>query len=373
MSDTLTREPLLGQRAAPAPGQASDIGLYGSAPAAFVLPAALLPQSAGASTPSDMPGGVVTSAAAPQAGPAVFDAPAAIFSPLQSEPVAQLAPIVLIRPAEVVAERPAPIEPVVPAASGAGSTAPSPPVSIAEQAVANPASSTEAVSPLVAQVQAQAAQLEQSIAALTQQLQETGAAAVVPIAAVEQVAADLGVVAGALVETATDGVAATANAVLDQVGEATEVLSGTVGAVIEEASETAADLVGAVAGSVEALASGATETAGAVVSGVGVIAGNLTGTVASVAASVAETVTDLPGADPAGGVATLVGLVSAADVFALNDDGPTQPILPLASDALGMADLLSVAEPIEPLLGIIDHDDGALGGLIDDDPLGLGF
>lgn len=74
------------------------------------------------------------------------------------------------------------------------------------------------------------------------------------------------------------------------------------------------------------------------------------------------------GADPAGGISTLVGMVSAADMFGLHDIGVggagemASPFMASAGDA-GLAEFA----PADVLLAVPDHDSafGLLDGLID--------
>lgn len=98
--------------------------------------------------------------------------------------------------------------------------------------------------------------------------------------------------------------------------------------------------------------------------------------VAAIGQGVAATIGALPdielgpvgGIDPAGGVATLVSMVSAADMFGLPDIGGGDPIT-LPALGLDGGDMLADFAPADVLLTIPDHHDGALGllaGLTDD-------
>ncbi|MFC4257372.1 hypothetical protein GRI97_17280 [Altererythrobacter xixiisoli] len=101
----------------------------------------------------------------------------------------------------------------------------------------------------------------------------------------------------------------------------------------------------------------------------------VTDTVAAVTAPlvdpVADTLEGLAGADPAGGVATLTSMVSAADVFAVSDDAPTEIGLADGIGSLGMLDMLAPPAIDAVLLGGDDPLHDALSPL-DDLHLGLG-
>lgn len=81
-----------------------------------------------------------------------------------------------------------------------------------------------------------------------------------------------------------------------------------------------------------------------------------------------DTLSDLTGSDPLGGVATLVSLVSVEDVFDVADTATDELVSAPVPDLL---DTLAADLPVEsPLLGETDHaDDSPLGDL--HDPLGL--
>jgi hypothetical protein len=84
-----------------------------------------------------------------------------------------------------------------------------------------------------------------------------------------------------------------------------------------------------------------------------------------------DQVSDMLGADPAGGISTLVSLVSISDVFDVSDSGASDASAPiLVPDLL---DTLATDMPLgDALLGDTSHhEDNPLGDLPHADPLGL--
>jgi hypothetical protein len=164
------------------------------------------------------------------------------------------------------------------------------------------------------------------------------------------------------------------------VGDAVDGLTTLVGTITStlsektEAVDSVATLVGATAHAATNIVSDATEAAGSLIDDA------TTGFTAPIAATVGpladaamsfveDDLAGLPGTDPLGGVATLVSLVSADDVFDVAESSPDSFINTPAPDLLST--LASDAPPESPLLGDHDDGDGALAGLTHDDPLGI--
>ena len=103
----------------------------------------------------------------------------------------------------------------------------------------------------------------------------------------------------------------------------------------------------------------------------GPLAESATGTVSLTLGAVDDTLSDLAGTDPLGGVATLVSLVSVSDMFDLHPvDAPVADVP--ADLGLGMLDTL-IGDDLLPdaLLGAEGHHDGAAIGDALDHALGL--
>jgi hypothetical protein len=105
------------------------------------------------------------------------------------------------------------------------------------------------------------------------------------------------------------------------------------------------------------------------------IAAPLLSTVGDVATvtvgAVTDTLEDLAGTDPLGGVATLVSLISVSDMFDLHPVDAPMPDAP-ADLGFGMLDMLAGDLLPDPLLGGAPDHDGALGlDHVLDHPLGL--
>lgn len=146
----------------------------------------------------------------------------------------------------------------------------------------------------------------------------------------------------------------------------------------------ATDAVSALEDHVADVAAATTSAAAAVTDQVADIAGSATQTVAATVATVSDrlgetaagaidlvhdAVAPLAGSDPPAGITTLVGMVSAADVFDLHDAVSAPAGLAPALGAIGAADLLADVHPADSLLGIADHHGDLLGGLTDHDGL----
>lgn len=172
--------------------------------------------------------------------------------------------------------------------------------------------------------------------ALNQTVDDTlGAAQAVVDGALDHVAA-----LGAAIAPVVDDVGATTNALISAVEAAPDHVASLVSTVAEDAH------LAAVAPAVDAV----TSAAGDVLHAVG-------------------------GSDPAGGITTLVGMVSAADAFNVHDDGPGALDTGLAP-ALGLSgavDMLADVHPADVLLGVSDHHDDALAGVLHDDGHLLGL
>lgn len=180
-----------------------------------------------------------------------------------------------------------------------------------------------------------------------------------------------------------DTVAPLAPSMLDTpqlVGDAVDGLTTLVGTITStlsektEAVDSVATLVGATAHAATNIVSDATEAAGSLIddatAGFTAPIAATVGPLADAAMSfVEDDLAGLPGTDPLGGVATLVSLVSADDVFDVAESSPDSFINTPAPDLLST--LASDAPPESPLLGDHDDGDGALAGLTHDDPLGI--
>ena len=149
--------------------------------------------------------------------------------------------------------------------------------------------------------------------------------------------------------------------VADRVGEIAVDATGHAGAAITDLTGEIADAThhaNASATGADALAPTTHEIA-STVTAVDHTVSTVTGTLGN-----AHHLDGVGGSDPAGGVATLVGMVSAADAFDLHDSGAAHDLAP-AMGALGSADFLAEVAPSEALLGIHGHEDDVMSGMTD--------
>lgn len=129
--------------------------------------------------------------------------------------------------------------------------------------------------------------------------------------------------------------------------------SGVLGATLD----SLAGDVGALAGVASPLVEGLGGTVSQTVGGVG-------DTLDTVVGAATDTLAGLAGADPAGGVATLVSLVSVTDMFDLHP--VDAPVLADASGDPGLAILDTLAADVaDPLLGVAHDADGAVDHVLD--------
>lgn len=180
-------------------------------------------------------------------------------------------------------------------------------------------------------------------------------------ASVEALAAGQVTALNETVDRIGDGLGTTLDAVA---ATGTQLIANTSDALDNKAAELT-DTLGSVADTSSLLVSGTTDALASTVA-------SQTASLAPILGGVTDTLGDLAGSDPAGGVSTLTSLVSAADVFAVNADA-APPDIGLA-DGLGLGGMLdSLAPPAldAVLLGADDPLHDALSHF-DDHHLGLG-
>lgn len=177
-------------------------------------------------------------------------------------------------------------------------------------------------------------------------------------------ALDLVTTAATDAATALDGTLATAGTLLDGTVDALPIpdIAATVGpalATVAAISPTLDDTAAAVTGAAAGTLAQAAETANVITDDASSAA------TSAVVAPVVDVVdTTLGGNDPAGGVATLVDMVEADDLFDLSQAGVTAPI----TEGGSILDALSADETPGALLGVAGDDaDGLLGGDHHDD------
>jgi hypothetical protein len=342
-------------RAAFAHSGASDLGTYGAASGAFVvLQAQPLPDFGTASTVSaESPAAqapqeaLVTSA--PQVSTPESDSAFASFA--GTSPTGS--PAGLSHTAGTLAE-PSPAGTII---------SPLIPLSFAQ------------ASPIdLALVQQHADGLKQAIAGLDlSTANEAAAGAAGSILAVQQQAADMIGSMNALLHDALASVQGTVLPAVDLIApQLTAAVTGSLVAVTGLTAQVADDA--------DALVGGITADLGDVVTGLeDTAASALTQTVSTLAPvtdTVAEPIEDLlsslSGNDPIGGLATLTGLVTAADAFQLHDEAASDLHLSETLGVLGTLDLLAPPEAGDGLLGVLDPSHG-LGDLAGHHDLDLGF
>ncbi|VVT21779.1 hypothetical protein SPHINGO361_40011 [Sphingomonas sp. EC-HK361] len=188
-----------------------------------------------------------------------------------------------------------------------------------------------------------------------------------------------------------DAAAATlgsASATIDHLGSSAGMLIESVADTLDHVVSGAPDVsgivsdVGATLSNVADLTAGLTPASGGIVAPVEatldhvVAAASDVGSVVSTATTALSDATDavasatapvldhIAGADPVGGIATLVGMVSAADAFNLHDAGSDAgAALAPALGIAGSVDLLADVVPHEALLGIGDHHGDGIAGI----------
>lgn len=194
--------------------------------------------------------------------------------------------------------------------------------------------------------------------------------------------------------SATQPLQAPAEAVLDRMGERIDAIEDTVtdigaglgdrvtdiGSTVDAVGAGLADRVADISETVDTIGAGLTDRledlSGTVTAGLGDRLDDVNATVGAAAGGLADTLAALPeidlglvgGTDPEGGIDTLVGMVSAADIFGLPDIGGGDAALALPPGIAG-GDLLAEFAPSDVLLNVPDPHDGAFGllaGLIDD-------
>jgi ElaB/YqjD/DUF883 family membrane-anchored ribosome-binding protein len=165
----------------------------------------------------------------------------------------------------------------------------------------------------------------------------------------------------------------------NSVSEIASTATSTIAAVADDITDRVAQTGAAIEQSVSNVGSTATGTVASVADDVAAEISTIALTAIEATTSVADDLAGLVGNDPAAGIATLVSLVSAADMFALHDEGASPDGFGSALGAIGAADVLADLVPADVLLGGIDdhHDqpghlgiDGSSLGL---DDLGLGL
>ncbi|AXB75545.1 hypothetical protein [Novosphingobium sp. P6W] len=180
----------------------------------------------------------------------------------------------------------------------------------------------------------------------------------------------------ASVEALAAGQVTALNETVDRIGDG-------LGTTLDAVAATGTQLIANTSDALDNTAAELTDTLGTVADTSSLLVSDTADTLASTVATqtaslgpilggVTDTLGDLAGSDPAGGVSTLTSLVSAADVFAVNADA-APPEIGLA-DGLGLGGMLdSLAPPAldAVLLGADDPLHDALSHF-DDHHLGLG-
>ncbi|RHW18357.1 hypothetical protein D1610_07810 [Sphingomonas gilva] len=152
---------------------------------------------------------------------------------------------------------------------------------------------------------------------------------------------------------------------LEQVAVRIDAIEAGTGAIVAEVEDAVSDAVDGALGRVSDVEDAVADTldaASARIADVGQVASGLADSLPQIDLG------PVGGADPAGGISTLVGMVSAADMFGLHDIGAggagdvLSPIVGGANDS-GLTDFV----PADVLLAVPDHDNafGLLDGLID--------
>lgn len=308
----MAREPRA-DRIHTAPSGASDIGLYGAAPAAFAAPALAMtlagaPAEAAATPASAVDGGPSAPMGHSLLGDGGSPMTAALMAPVLLMEAANAAIATLSVPRPDAPDTGGESEVAKPAEAHVGSGTPT------GILTPNPVSPTEGAERMV--------------------VEDAGDDAAIAPAAGFAPSAEL----EGLVQSAVAG----AQAAMTGIGESVAAIETDLNERIVEVDGLVEDQVAAVHDQIAAV----TETIDSLEIDLGPIGG----------------------IDPAGGVATLVGMVSAADVLGLPDIGGADAIA-LPDLDLGSSDLLGEFAPGDILLTVPDHHDGALGllaGLTDD-------
>jgi hypothetical protein len=348
--------------------------------------------AAGGVAASGITGAPGQSIAPAEAAPTLADSGAGSASALLFGPALQPFEPIQISPAAVEGAGVTIGAPGVPSGFLPGAGAPQPVLPAASamtEAVAPPPGETGAVLPVLPGADAIVLPTAVAVGTVATLLDAVEAAALPLVTgAVDGISATVataGQATGALAETLLDGVGTTLGALgdvapplaggvvdgvtttLDVLGDATGPVAGPVfdllGATVDSVGDVALPLAGGV---VDGLAM----TLGAVGSGAASLVENVTGGVADLAGAAGDSLADLPGSDPLGGVATLVGLVSVSDLFDLQTSEAPMPETTAASPGFGVLDTLIDDLP-DALLGG-DHDAGLFDHLGDTHhPFGL--
>lgn len=144
-----------------------------------------------------------------------------------------------------------------------------------------------------------------------------------------------------------------------------------IGSIVADAAEVAAPVIDAVQDATAPVADSVTDMLAPVTNGLAGMLG---------ASTAQESVADMSGTDPVGGVATLTSLVSAADIFETHDEAPAMLDIPVMQDVFGSLDTLIAGDSGDAAPGLIGKDDPDGSGLLSsilhhdsDDGTGLGL
>lgn len=354
----MAREPSAARadRAPAAPSGASDMSVYGATPIALGAPAIAMtlggaPAAADSGTASLVAEAGASSIAQPTtvaglsagSGGSPFDT--ALMTPviLADVAIASITALVAPQPPDAMETAAAEPAPSMPAASGGSGTPPgllvpaSAPTGIVDE-TPDRAGPIGTAAPAVDVPQSAQANVDAAMDAVGQRID-----------AIDDVVADI--------------------------GERVEAIGSDLDARAEETVDT---VVGGLADRVEAIGSNldarAGETIGTVVSNLDDRVAAVDTQIAGLASGVTGGLADIDlgpvgGSDPAGGITTLVGMVSAADMFGLPDIGGGADALTLPALGSDGGDLLGDFAPADILLTVPETHDGTFGllaGLTDD-------
>lgn len=333
------------ERASTAPSGASDISVYGASPIALGVPALAMtmggvPSAAAErgnadSAPSEAPSPVSSGNAALADSGSPFTA--ALLAPVVLAEAA-IASVALLTPVgqpaqEAVPELPAPTT----AISGGSGTPPAilpPPTAVPTEmapGALGPASGPNvAAAPDTPEGQVIAASVQPDTDAA---MDAMGAR----IDAIDDAVADIQDRVDTVGDALADSVATTIGIAQDRVADISATLN-----------DTRADIVTAV----DARTAGAASAVEDVITTAGARVADAT-----------DMLADITGSDPAGGITTLVSMVSAADAFGLQDIGGGTDALVLPD--IGGGDPFGDFAPADLLLTVTDSHDGAFGLLAD--------
>lgn len=348
---------------------AGDLAVAGAIPATFVATPAIaeggIPTASSISAKSAATAGNSSDQSHDIAGLAALAVSGGLVAPAVSLAAAPVVPTVT-GPAPAPTAHAAMIAPFVPMPQGAGApdmiamgqaaSAPLPDLAVPDQHVPD-AVQAVAATPTAAidiaaldAVRTSVATLQESLAALADRLPDATAAVQPTLDAAE-----------ALVTQTLGGVQ-------DQVGKTIAAVTATVDATTDRIADDLGDTLASVGAVTTALTA-------PILDQIAATADTVENVVAPIAQTVTTTVTDavehtgdiiqpvtalldegFAGADPATGITTLVGMVSAADAFGLHDaaTGDGEAMVP-ALGVLGAADLLADIAPVDALLGVNDH------------------